>query len=69
MEAKTQNTAVVLIVPEGIGEPIQAIRREHDRHYRRWMPHATLIYPFRPRERFDAAVGPLRDAGRRIEPF
>ena len=66
---KTNMTAVVLIPPEEVWEPIQAIRRRHDRQVRRWMPHVTLLYPFRPREQFDAVAGALADAGRTVEPF
>jgi hypothetical protein len=40
---------LVIIPPEAVWEPIQAIRRRHDRKLRRWMPHITLLYPFRPR--------------------
>jgi 2'-5' RNA ligase len=39
-------TAAVLIPPERIWEPIQAIRRQHDPQIARWMPHVTLLYPF-----------------------
>ena len=39
---KTHQSAVVLIPPREVWAPIQAIRREHDRHLRRWMPHVTL---------------------------
>lgn len=52
---KTHKTAVVIIPPEPVWPPIQAIRRRHDRHARRWMPHITLLYPFLPAE-----VGALR---------
>ncbi|MGB2822528.1 MAG: 2'-5' RNA ligase family protein, partial [Phycisphaerae bacterium] len=61
--------AVVLIPPEDVWEPIQAIRREHDRKVRRWMPHVTLLYPFRPYEEFDAAAKDLAVACRSVEPF
>jgi 2'-5' RNA ligase len=43
---KTHKTAVVVIPPHDVWEPIQAIRRQHDRKVRRWMPHITVIYPF-----------------------
>ena len=69
MDAKTHKTAVVLIPPEDVWEPIQAIRRQHDRQVRRWMPHVTLLYPFRPRGEFDAAAGPLGRACRTVDPF
>ncbi len=48
MPVKTHKTAVVLIPPESTWEPIQALRRRYDRQIRRWMPHITLLYPFRP---------------------
>ncbi len=67
--AKTHETAMVLIPPEDCGEPIQVIRRAHDRHVRRWMPHVTLLYPFRPREQFDNVETELRNACTHIEPF
>lgn len=44
--ATTHQSAVVLVPPPGVWEPIQAIRRAHDRQVRRWMPHITLLYPF-----------------------
>lgn len=52
----THNTALVLIPPQDLWPPIQAIRQQHDRKIRRWMPHVTLIYPFWPRDRFEEAV-------------
>jgi len=69
MNAKTHQTAVVLIPPEECWEPIQAIRRQHDRRFRRWMPHITLLYPFRPRETFDQAAALLQAALRDWSPF
>jgi 2'-5' RNA ligase len=69
MATKTHRTAVVLIPPEECWAPIQAIRQRHDRHVRRWMPHLTLLYPFRSRERFDEVVPKLREACLPIEPF
>jgi 2'-5' RNA ligase len=69
MSDKTHQTAVVLIPPEECWEPIQAIRRKHDRQIRRWMPHVTLLYPFRPREAFDEATVALHAAVRDRPPF
>ncbi len=57
--AKSHESAVVIVPPERLWGPIQAIRQEHDRHVRRWMPHITLIYPFRPRSVFDSAAPAL----------
>ena len=67
--AKTHRTAVVLIPPHHVWPSIQAIRAEYDRHYRRWMPHITLLYPFRPRTDWDALLAPLAGACAGIEPF
>jgi 2'-5' RNA ligase len=67
--AKTHQTAVVVIPPPELWEPIQAIRRRHDRQVRRWMPHITLIYPFVPAEAFAAIEPELAAACSRIEPF
>jgi len=67
--AKTHKSAVVLIPPEEIWEPIQAIRRVHDRQIRRWMPHITLIYPFRPRMAFASIAQDLMWACKQVQPF
>ncbi|MCI0342477.1 MAG: 2'-5' RNA ligase family protein [Planctomycetales bacterium] len=59
---KTFLTALVAIPPEELWEPIQVIRRAHDRHVRDWMPHLTLLYPFRLPEEFEAAAGQVAAA-------
>jgi hypothetical protein len=64
---KTHHTAVV--PPEGVWEPIQAIRRRHDRQVHRWMPHCNLLYPFRHREEFPAILPALRGACASVAPF
>ena len=69
MTEKTPKTAIVLIPPESVWQPIQGIRRVHDRQFRRWMPHVTLAYPFLPAEQFDAAATRAADACRAFEPF
>lgn len=66
---KTPTAAVVWIPDESSWDPIQAIRRRYDRHITRWMPHVTLIYPFRPREEFDAVEPLLKSALAEIPPF
>ncbi len=43
----SHENAVVIIPTEEIWEPIQNIRCKHDRAFWRWMPHITLLYPFR----------------------
>lgn len=69
MADKTYKTAVVIIPPQDVLAPIQAIREEHDRAFSRWMPHITLLYPFRPRVEFDAAATGLAQVCKRIQHF
>lgn len=69
MPRKTHKTALVIIPPENLWPPIQAIRKRHDRVFRRWMPHITVIYPFRPKEEFDALVEELTLVCMQIIPF
>lgn len=59
---KTFHTALVAIPPEETWEPIQRIRRLFDRHLHRWMPHVTLLYPFRPHAEFGGAEAAVREA-------
>lgn len=66
---KTVRSAVVVIPPEDLWTPIQALRQRHDRHYRRWMPHITLLYPYRPVTAFKTAVPRLARACRSLAPF
>jgi len=69
MFTKTHKTAVVLIPPKTAWEPIQAIRQRHDRQYRRWLPHITLLYPFRTSAEFDLATPALVRVCAKIQPF
>ena len=66
---KTYQTAVVIIPPKEIWASIQLIREQHDIHYRRWMPHITLMYPFRPRAEFDLVVDRLSHTCQGRPPF
>jgi RNA 2',3'-cyclic 3'-phosphodiesterase len=67
--ATTHESAVALIPPAEVWPPIQAIRRVHDRQFRRWMPHVTLLYPFLPRAGLAAAVPIAERALADVEPF
>jgi len=69
MALKTHKTAVVIIPPETIWEPIQRIRRRYDRNLLRWMPHITLLYPFLPTSEFEEKAHRFRSHLREIEPF
>jgi RNA 2',3'-cyclic 3'-phosphodiesterase len=66
---KTHHTAVVVVPPRHLWDPIQAIRRRYDRHFERWMPHLTLLYPFRPQGMFDAARPDLERACASVDRF
>ena len=67
--AKTHRTAVVAIPPESLWGPIQGLRQQYDRHVRRWMPHITLLYPFRPVSAFEPVIPLLAQACRSLGPF
>ncbi|MDQ7065296.1 MAG: 2'-5' RNA ligase family protein [candidate division KSB1 bacterium] len=69
MPNKTHKTAVVILPPETIWEPIQRIRRAYDRNLRRWMPHITLLYPFLPVVQFDRVTEQFQGRLRSFEPF
>jgi RNA 2',3'-cyclic 3'-phosphodiesterase len=65
----TYTTAVVVIPPTDLWPPLQAIRRRYDRQARRWMPHITLLYPFRPRSAFDELTAQFAAVCQAIAPF
>jgi 2'-5' RNA ligase len=67
--ATTHESAIVLIPPPEVWEPIQAIRRVHDRQVRRWMPHVTLLYPFLPRAALTGALPDAEQALSAVAPF
>ncbi|MFX1365484.1 MAG: 2'-5' RNA ligase family protein [Promethearchaeota archaeon] len=49
---KVYTSAVVIIPPQEKWDLIQEIRKIYDRNIHRWMPHITLIYPFRPENEY-----------------
>jgi len=66
---KSYKTAVVAIPPDHLWGPIQGLRKQYDRNYRRWMPHITLLYPFRSVSAFEQVMPALAQACRSLEPF
>ena len=42
----SHKSALALLLPHPVSAPVETIRREHDKHFRRWPPHLNLIYPF-----------------------
>ena len=64
-----RQSCLVLVPPEEVWAPIQALRAVHDSKFERWMPHVTLLFPFVPEDSFGEAEALLRDVLRDIEPF
>jgi 2'-5' RNA ligase len=67
--SKVYTSAVVIIPPEKLWIPIQIIREKHDRNFRRWMPHITLLYPFRPESEFISLELDFKKVCENIKPF
>ena len=66
---KVYTSAVVIIPPEDKWGPIQEIRRQYDRQINRWMPHISLIYPFRPESEYDTLEQEFSAICKDIKPF
>ena len=66
---KINSSAVVIIPPKEIWEPIQEIRRIYDRQIRRWMPHITLLYPFRPESEYNTLESLFSTICKKIKSF
>ncbi|MBD3211430.1 MAG: 2'-5' RNA ligase family protein [Candidatus Lokiarchaeota archaeon] len=67
--SKVVTSACVIIPPREKWEPIQKIRRRHDRKIDRWMPHINLLYPFAPEEKYETVESEIRKILESIEPF
>ncbi len=65
---KVYTSAVVIIPPEGKWEPIQEIRKIYDRQINRWMPHITLLYPFRPENEYSRLEKEFSEKCKQIKP-
>lgn len=67
---RRSHLAAVVAIPDGaVGEKIQEVRKRYDRKIDRWMPHVTLLFPFRPVEEFEEAAGEVQAAVAGIPPF
>jgi 2'-5' RNA ligase/uncharacterized protein (UPF0248 family) len=62
-------SALAVIPPPEVWPPIEAIRRAHDKHVERWMPHINLLYGFLPEASFAEARGVIAEALRGVAPF
>ena len=67
--SKVYFSAVVIIPPEESWPPIQEIRKKYDRQINRWMPHITLLYPFRPEADYDRLSNSFSKVCQSIEAF
>jgi 2'-5' RNA ligase len=67
--SKDYFSAVVIIPPEDKWEPIQKIREKYDRQINRWMPHITLIYPFKPEDEYSRLENDFSAECQSIKPF
>ncbi len=66
---KVFTSAVVIVPPQNKWAPIQEIRKINDRQIDRWMPHITLIYPFRPETEYNTLEKSFSDICKSINPF
>ncbi|MFW9827668.1 MAG: 2'-5' RNA ligase family protein [Candidatus Thorarchaeota archaeon] len=67
--SKVYFSAVVIIPPEDKWKAIQEIRKKYDRQINRWMPHITLLYPFKPENEYHLFEQDFSTICRSIEPF
>ncbi len=66
---KVYTSAVVIIPPQESWAPIQEIRRIYDRNIHRWMPHITLLYPYRSEVEYSILENEFSDKCKSLEPF
>lgn len=66
---KVYTSAVVIIPPRSKWAPIQEIREKYDRQIDRWMPHITLLYPFKPENEYSIFENDFSADCKSITPF
>ncbi|CAE7216389.1 unnamed protein product [Symbiodinium necroappetens] len=68
---KSVKSALVVMPPVQMWDPIQQIRRGRDKGFFRWMPHINMLYPFLEDTGgdFEAAAARAREALQDVEPF
>ena len=67
--SKTPRSAVAILPPESLWEPINAIRKRYDTQIIRWMPHINLLFPFVYPEALPEQEPILRGALSAVAPF
>jgi RNA 2',3'-cyclic 3'-phosphodiesterase len=65
----THTSAVILMPPPALWPAINRLRQGHDRRYRRWMPHITLLFPLVDRLRIAELRPRLQQATAELAPF
>jgi len=66
---KVVQSAIIIMPPEAVWEPIQEIRKLYDKSYKRWMPHVNMVYPFVSGENFVDVVDQVKSAVTTLSPF
>ncbi|MFX0043537.1 MAG: 2'-5' RNA ligase family protein [Candidatus Hodarchaeota archaeon] len=67
--SKVNTSAVVIIPPKEKWNHIQEIRSKYDRNVERWMPHITLLYPFRAKSSYFEVEDKFIEICSQITPF
>ncbi|CAG8486276.1 2348_t:CDS:2 [Paraglomus occultum] len=62
---KSFKSALCIIPPDNCWPRIQNIRVLHDKHYKRWMPHVNVLYPFT----HDPLIPELQSVLNNVKPF
>ena len=62
-------TALCWLLPDGIAEAVQRIRRQYDPHFERWPAHVNVLFGFVPEVLFDHAEALISEALCNLEPF
>jgi 2'-5' RNA ligase len=65
----THTSAVILMPPPDSWPAFNRLRRGHDRRFRRWMPHMTLLFPLIDRRRITELRPRLTAAVAGLAPF
>jgi 2'-5' RNA ligase len=59
-QLSSTKTALALLVPSHLQPEINALRKIHDKAYRKWEPHINILYPFVDPSVLSPAVSTLR---------
>ena len=67
--SKVYDSAVVIIPPQEKWGSIQETRETYDRGFNKWMPHITLLYPFRPKIEYMTLEKEFSETCKILKPF